>query len=170
MIIVPGKLIYLFTPKTGSRATERAFLEHVPEALISNAHHDHPDMIPNLGIPVYATIRNPYDQVLSWYWGPWRRSHTIEEFLRRSPPSRNWIQKRLNCYDEYVDGYFLYEDGLEQIFRTLGYGNVRIDRVGVSGADKSLLTEDVCLLIDELLPYDVALYQRVLEAYRRMNP
>jgi hypothetical protein len=167
MIIVPDKFTYVFTPRTGSRATERAFLDHVPGAYRpSNYHHDHPDDLPQ-GLPVYATIRNPYDQVLSWY-APWeKQGFTVVEFLHRSPPGRRWIQKRLNVYDEYVDAYFIYEDGIEQIFKTLGYGIVSVPKVGTSGVDKTRLTQEARELIDEIFEYDVKLYERITQSFQQ---
>ena len=168
MIIVPGRFIYLFTPRTASRATERAFLEHVPEALISNKHHDHPRDIPNIGLPVYATIRDPYEQALSWYW-VYRNRYSVSQWVHKSPPGRRWIQKRMNEYDEYVDAYFVYEDGIERIFKTLALPGVKVGKVGVSGTDKSLLDEEARAAIDDVLEYDVKLYKRICGARDRLT-
>lgn len=169
MIIVPDKCIYLFTPRTGSRATERAFLDQVPGAyaLDPNVHHDQPDTIPDMGLPVYATIRDPFRQVLSWFW-PWRKLHTVADYLDRAPPGRSWIKNRLNVYDEYVDGYFMFEDGLEHIFHALGYGYVSVPEVGVSGVDDRYLDEKARAAVNRVLAFDVDLYWRVASGERRV--
>ena len=161
MVIIPDQCIFVFTPKTGSRALERALLDHVPGAYLHNdkVHHADPATIPNNGLPVHAVLRSPYRQALSWFW-PWRDRHeTIRDFLRDAPPGRPWMRKRLNVYDGFVDKYHLYEMGLTRILWNLGAGDVEIPKIGVSGVDLKYLTADAMDAVDEYFPEDVKLYE-----------
>ena len=66
-LVIPNKLILLATPRTGSRALEACF----KEGRKTKEHHVHPDDVASLlkvECPKYTVCRNPYQQVLSWYW------------------------------------------------------------------------------------------------------
>ena len=145
MIVVPTRFAYVLIPRTGSRAMERAFLDHVPTAQDVGRHHGY---VMGFKEPVYATIRNPADQVLS-HW--WKRRHeiTIEQYIKERTP-------RLNIHP--VDKYFRYDWGLTEIFRQLGY-NVTVEKIGVSGVDKSYLTKETIKMINKTFAEDYELYQ-----------
>jgi len=168
MVIVPDKCIYVFTPRTGSRATEQALLE-IDGAYMLNprVHHDEPSTIPDMGLPVYATIRHPYTQCLSWF-APWQRMHTIETFVHRAPPGRHWLKKRLNVYDEWVDGYFVFEEGLGKIMEKLGHPEIEVPELGKSSFDKDYLTDSAKKAIETVFPFDMELYRRVTAGERLM--
>ena len=145
MILLPGKLVYVLTPRTGSRAMERAFLEHVPGAQDIGRHHGFTDY----GLPVYATIRRPVDQVLSHWWKV-RDRMSLEEYIEQRTP-------RLNIHHEHIQHYFRYEDGLARVFQWLGYPGVKVAQVGESNPGIELTPAQV-ELINQKFADDVALY------------
>ena len=153
MIVVPKLLVYVLTPRTGSRATEQAFLEHVPGSLDVGRHHGYETGFKE---PVYATIRNPHDQLLSHYWKE-RDKITFEDYLRYRTP-------RLNIHHAVIDKYFIYENGLSNIFWQMGFPAVPVEHVGVSNVDKSFLTKVRKEMINELFKEDVSLYESVVNA------
>jgi hypothetical protein len=67
-VLVPGKLVYLAHARTASRATRDALLT-LPDAHASKAtHHAKLDQVVGYdGELVVATIRNPYDTLVSWW-------------------------------------------------------------------------------------------------------
>ena len=108
--------------------------------------------------PVYATIREPCDQILSHYWKV-RDKWTLEQYLAQRTG-------RLNLHHAVIGKYFIYEDGLQAIFAQLGYPDVQIDRIGATGADKSFLTPARIELIQQKFSADVALYRSVIDGHQ----
>lgn len=150
MILIPNRFCYVLTPRTGSRAMEQAFLDHVPNAQDIGRHHGFTDC----GLPVYATIRNPVDQVLSHWW-KLRTVMPLEQYIELRTP-------RLNIHHSVIDRYYIYEDGLESIFSALGYPGIKIKRIGGSQPDRDYLTPERVHLIEQAFPDDVDIYMNVL--------
>lgn len=163
MVIVPGEFIYVFSPRTASRALEQALLK-IPGALTDGLHHSYPWRIPDLGLPVYATIRNPYDQVLS-HWGNYcqKTSVTIEQFLDLRVIGRLWAPGSLNPYDEWVSEYFVYEAGMEAVMARLGHPEIEVPKVGVINPDRSVLTQSIHARIRKEFSKDLWLYREVTQ-------
>ena len=66
-ILIPGKLLYLANPRTGSHSVHQA-LKNVPSALKNLSHHAELHQIPNYnGELAFTTIRNPYDALVTWW-------------------------------------------------------------------------------------------------------
>lgn len=151
MILVPDRFCYVLNPRTGSRAMERAFLDQVPGAQKIGRHHGYVD---GYGLPVYATIRSPADLVLSHWWKAQDRL-TLAEYIKQRTP-------RLNVHHGVIDRYFLYDDGLEQIFADLGYPGVKTERIGGSNPDRTYLTPARVHLINRAFPEDNDLYLNAL--------
>ncbi len=149
MILIPGVLAYVFTPRTGSRTTEQAFLRYIPAAQDIGRHHGYVEC----DEPVYATIREPCSQVLSHYWRV-KDELGFEQYVKQRTP-------RLNIHHEIVDRYFIYENGLVSIFEQLGFSGVRLEHIGATHADKVFLTPARIDLINRTFAEDVALYQQV---------
>jgi hypothetical protein len=93
MLIVPGKFIFLATPRTGSRTIVKALKFRFPEALETKEHHVHPEDVratekellsgtstkaKTAPLPMCTVLRDPYRQSLSWYY-----------LLRKEPPERS---------------------------------------------------------------------------------
>jgi hypothetical protein len=155
VIWVKNELVYVFTPRTGSRTTEAAFLRYVPGAQTVGRHHG---FVPGYGHPVYATIRNPLHQVLSHYWRVKDRL-SLPEYLKQRKP-------RLNHLHAVVDRYFIYENGLESIFAALGYAGIQLERIGATHAEPEYLTAERTALISKAFPDDIALYESVRRGFK----
>jgi hypothetical protein len=130
MITVPGHLIFLETPRTGSRATAEAFMKHVPNAQRSNCRHVHPSDVPReTGLPIYTFTRHPVAHAFSWYkYGkqqaaPWvftkngSRIMTFSEFLI-APfcPLAGIEPQRLNIYHSVADHFWPLDWGIADFF------------------------------------------------------
>lgn len=153
MILVPEKFVYVLNPRTGSRAMEQAFLDHVPGAQKIGRHHG---FTPKYGLPVYATTRNPVDLILSHWWKT-RDTLTLEQYIERRTP-------RLHLFADQIDRYFLYDDGLEAIFAQLGYPDVKTEKIGGSDPDRDYFNKAQIHLIKRAFPDDVALYEGVTQS------
>lgn len=123
MVIVPDKFVFLATPRTASRAITEALLKKYPNA-ISEYPRNHHDPAPDTNeLPVYTVIRNPYDQLLSWY------SHVV---MKRDPKNRQSVfefastyenpmffpkynKYRLNIHAEQADKFIPYTSTLNKI-------------------------------------------------------
>lgn len=82
-------------------------------------------------------LRNPYDYVLSRYWHRYKARlpefiDSLEDYIpelasaNRTHPWKSVV----GMYREYVDRYFLFEDGLEAFFRAVGLEHVEIPTIG----------------------------------------
>ena len=130
--------------------------------------------------PIYAVLRNPYEYVLSRYWHRQqvkfsnklkvsKHPHcSLEEFIpdfARDVATLSIVE----TYQEYIDRYFLFSDGLRSFFTAVGFPHVDIPWIGkspVTADNPQLKIEDLDSkykdMIDESFPKEVELYERVL--------
>lgn len=150
MILVPGKFGYVFNPRTGSRSTEEAFLKQVPGAVSIAHHHRYTEC----DEPVYATVRDPIEIAMSFWWRV-HETETLEKWYSKRQP-------RLFLNLDKVDRYFLYENGLESIFAELGYPDVSLPNIGKQ--DRPPATEEQRAYLTRMFPDDIELYEQVKRA------
>ena len=182
MILVPGKFIYLCTPTTGSRSTAKVLLEQCGGVLLSANHHATKTELntkaPNYSEPLYSVLRNPYELLASKYWHrTYKRNlekhpFSFADFLIEVSANARYDQfgPILATYQDYVNRYFLYEDGLESFFKMVGFPDVEIPKIGRVNAELNKtrinwrhLDYKYLQAIDKLFPRDVELYKRVTE-------
>jgi hypothetical protein len=130
MIIVPGKMIFLETPRTGSRATAEAFMKYVPNAFRTNERHLHPDNVPReTSLPIFTFTRDPVKHAYSWYkygldekfeWAFIKngtRPMTFSEFLIAPfDVLPEFKTSRLNIYHNVADYFWPLERGVTTFF------------------------------------------------------
>jgi len=157
MILIPGRLAYVLIPRTGTRTTLEGFMG-IPGAQNVGRHHGYVAC----DEPVYATIRDPYTLVLSHYWRV-KDKISFEQYVKQRVPRLTGRPLQ----DVVIDRYFIYEDGLANIFEQLGYPDVQLGHIGATHSDKAFLTSERIDLINRTFPEDVALYQKVTHGRRK---
>lgn len=181
MLVIPDHAIILATPRTGSRALESAFEGLKPY----REHHVHPEDIEerceklskgSSKLPKFTVCRNPYLQVLSWYYHA-DAKHDPEKptitGLLRFIKERNiswYFSSRLNPYHGEVKDLKILRydrDALANalvISRLTGAEIKNPPRlIGQSvGFDDSLLNNrEVLKAIEERFPEDIKLYDHI---------
>ena len=125
-MIVHPEFTFVFNPHTGSRSLEKGFIS---TGLCRNMGlHTRPKHIPK-DRPVYAMVRNTVDWVYAFYWN-WKGKMTLEQFLKSPLPTVSWAKGALNPYKQYVDRWFIFEDGLENVFKQLDLSVSEIPHIG----------------------------------------
>lgn len=135
MVVIPDHLIFLATPRTGSRAIAAALMT-VRGAKEHKEHHVHPDDVESSaesliegssGLPRISVIRDPYEQVLSVFNHALTRHITgravTEEDLLRFVDEAHlswWFDKELYPYKHVADSY-LYEPHLQHTMNKIAY-------------------------------------------------
>lgn len=179
MVIIPHKLIYLATPRTGSRALSAAFAQ-VAGAKEFKLHHVRPEdidlsaeaLIPGSSALRRCTvIRDPYTQSLSVFYHVCTRhmgnkTPTPEEFLRFLDETRIswWFDDRLYPYHEAADDVFLYEPDLQFTMQEIAdhydiFPCPIVQRIGTTRSPHpSLLTPEAREKINARFPEDIRYY------------
>jgi hypothetical protein len=130
--------------------------------------------------PFYSMMRSPYDHILSRYWYRTRGKKkelqiTLEKFISifEETSHGTHLNAGIAMYHEYVDRYFLFEDGLRSFFDKNGFPGVEIYTCGKNRIPKDhprLRIEDLDPkykdLIDKKFHKDVKLYQRAVAEQR----
>jgi len=96
-VFIPGKLVYLANPRTASVAT-RDTLMQIEGAQLAGAHHATLAEVEGYeGESVGATVRNPYDVLVSWFLqlpeptlAMFLREYDHYPFLGGDPPDLFW--------------------------------------------------------------------------------
>ena len=133
MIIIPGKLIYLFHPRTGSQATREALLR-VPGAIDHSAHHQYvfnaDTELLGGGELVACTVRNHFDAIATWWQYhaaaspnqlPRKKSKTLLQFLD------DWKDHPFVCKDRKRGEYCLWGMHRPHADRILRYESIQHD-------------------------------------------
>lgn len=172
MVIVPGKLIFLETPRTASRATAVAFEKNVQGCKRSGCRHVLVRDVPReTGLPIWTFTRHPHAHLFSWYkYGlemkaPWvftqhtNRIMRFDEFiLAPFAPLAGFGSGRLNFYHEVATHFWPLELGIKQFFAYLGYQDVEAQNIGAIRLNMEI--KDVeHRLISQVFHQDFELYK-----------
>jgi hypothetical protein len=174
MVIVPEKLIFLETPRTGSRATAVAFEENVQRCKRSGCRHVLVKDVPReTGLPVWTFTRHPVNHIFSWYnYGlqmkaPWvfvkdgSRIMRFGEFITAPfKPLAGFGAGRLNFYHEVVTHYWPLEWGIKHFFAYLGYQDVNVRNIGAIRPEQEIKPIEE-RLISSAFHEDFELYRSV---------
>jgi hypothetical protein len=119
--------------------------------------------------PVYAFTRNPYTQILSWYYHA-KRDNNPEGFMDFiNTYKHGWLfGGKLNIYEDVPDmevQYFLFEKGHEHFFEYVGLPNVEVPHVGATQPNYNLLTEQAMEAIATRFEFDMDHYINVKQNY-----
>lgn len=188
MVVVPGKFIFLATPRTGSRAVKEALLKYAPGAVESREHHTHPGDIDSTAekllegssdLPRFSVIRDPYDQARSMFYHahvrhmPTGTDPTSNDFIKwlgefgvGKGANPWWFNTTLYPYKDHSDRIFEYWRHLVRtIFAAGGLCQPPgIDWVGASkGAPENLMNEQARAAVDERFGDDVEFFNTVFE-------
>jgi len=138
MIVVPGKFIYVGSPRSGSHYIYGVLEQHFSEA---ERWYEHHALIPDLlnakrmggGLPVYTVVRNPIKQLFSFYWNSLQKypnrivTTTFAEFIEARKPPNVPYQKALDfppgalaTYRNVADRFFPFEKDFTSLFEFLG--------------------------------------------------
>jgi hypothetical protein len=170
---------FVATPRTGSRYVSKIL--ELAGGTPSEQHHEHPADVPR-DFPIYAVLRDPYDQALSWFY------HAIVRSLKRLPRSVDfqrfltdsyisfYFNTSLNPYSKITTKFFLYEKDLFPVVKriltaTVGPNNSvltlssdasTVKPLGkTKNVDRGLLTPLNRRLIEERFSEDIRLYERI---------
>jgi len=132
-VLLPGK--FLCNPRTASVATSRTLLE-LPGARKVGYHHAAVDEVDDhAGEPTVATVRNPYDALVSWYhhlpdsdFGDFLRRYDHHPFIKGRPPDLFW-----QCGpDTHVLRFETVQHDLDAFLVGLGLPTLRLFRRNVT--------------------------------------
>lgn len=130
-VIIPGKLLWLAHPRTGSMSLRVALTNAGGQRI--PPHHVELDAYQvtkwHQGEPVVCVVRNPYDVVTTWWLkygrleSPHRKQADPRELPKfiRSFENENFCRDgRLMYHAPTADHVFKYEDGIAHQFRRFG--------------------------------------------------
>jgi hypothetical protein len=174
MILVPQKFVFLATPRTASRTLKEMIRTTHDETKESREHHIHPEDIfrdfPEArDIPRYALIREPYDQVLSWFHHAIvrhdRAAETAGQFKHfiRTGAFSWYFHDTLNPYNEVAE-LLPYQRGVLKAYEymaTKPYHKKKAPVVGLRPrtlSNAKMLNEENRALIEERFPRDIELW------------
>lgn len=141
MIVVPGKFVYVGSPRTGSRYIYNVLEKHFANAERWHEHHAFPrDVMAakqrNGGIPIFSVVRDPCDQLYSLYLNSLRKypdrkvTTTFREFIEgRRPPNAPYNKGQdfppgaLCLYRDVADKFFKFEPNFTTLFKHLEIGH-----------------------------------------------
>lgn len=119
--------------------------------------------------PVVAMLRDPYDWILAQY-----ARHWISRTPTKREPMWTWLSHfnadltkfgngRISPYYEYVDEYYLYENGVEAFLKDIGFPGVVAPKIGTQGTPEypikiDEVNPDCRGLIEKKYAEDIALY------------
>lgn len=179
MILVPDKFIYLCTPSTGSRTTAKVLVDQCGGEQLSASHHARKEeVIRNRWRPepMYTTLRDPFEFILSRYWYRTRtdgyEALPFDVFLDRfskariNTPFHPWL-----CwYAPFTERFFLFDYGPQHFFNEVGFHDVEIPHIGYTqeSPDRPRLEKDFLnhlqvKRINLQFAKDVRLYKRLKE-------
>ena len=170
MIVIPNKFIFLATPRTGSRAISEALIRKYPQAISEYPTNHHGQPAETNKLRKYSVVRNPVDQILSWW------SHnTVNRHIIIEQTPLEWAQTFdnvmyfarfekyvLNMHAEITDHFLPYTDDMDVIKKEL-----ELDDLEVIGRSRyrDIVTEEqiqeVSDYIDKEFPNDVQLWKDV---------
>jgi hypothetical protein len=172
MIRIPGKFIYLCSPRTASRSTADALIKQCGGQKLINSHHAMPAdeaRLREFDEPVVAMLRNPYDWLMAQY-----ARHWISRTPKKREPMWTWLSHfnadligfgngRISPYHEWVDEYYLYENGVEAFLKACGLRGVEVPKIGTRGTPEhpvkvESIYPDCRALIDKKYAKDITLY------------
>jgi hypothetical protein len=141
-VVVPGKMVFLATPHTGSRATCRALAE-IDGAVEAGSHHvpwtelrEHPSV--RGGELRVSTVRNPYDLMVTWWLQTGPHVGTAFADFVRHYPFRVTVPGASGClYHHADDSHVLLrwetlEEDLNAVLGWRAVAPVKLQRVGVT--------------------------------------
>lgn len=141
MIVVPGKFVYVGSPRTGSHFIYDVLQAHFPDAVRGQQHHEFIPGVLNAkrmggGLPVYTVVREPVKHLFSFYWNSLRKypdrviTTTFKEFIQgRRPPNAPYKKAvdfppgALCQYRHVADKFFPFEKGFSTLMKELGVGD-----------------------------------------------
>ena len=165
MIVIPNKFTFVATPRTGSRAISEALIRKYPDAITEypNDHHAAPDSVPT-DLPIYTVLRNPLDQLLSWWahvdlrHNSWRGPIDFALEYENVMYLPKYDKFRLNIYGDVATVFMPYDRGLRRVADALDLRD--IETVGKS--DLPHISQDEILTLQRVLDnhfkYDMALW------------
>jgi hypothetical protein len=177
MILIPGKFIYLASPRCASRTVAEVLTMQLGGKKLCGSHHAHASEMSTLALydePVISLIRNPYNVVVNRAAyafrniGRFKRTRDFKFWLDwYKPDGWNGFGDRIAQYHEYVDHYYVFERGLQSFFTAIGFPDVNIPWIGKDSfpEDRDLVRgmhPQYKQLIDERFQPDVDLYQSVV--------
>lgn len=162
MVVLPGKVIYLATPRSASRTTAEV-LQKVGGA-IHGIHHSRPATVTLIQqrskLPTITLLRNPVHIIFSFWWGI-REKQTFKYYVTTT--FRNCFgERRIYPYYGVTDKYFPYDRGIKCFLEYLSLpSDVEIPQHGVRDdpPDHDLITDEYRQLVAELFPEDMKIYE-----------
>jgi len=160
-IRIPGKLVFLRHPRTGSSATAAA-LSKLGGIRVGDGQHQFVKAGKN-EITV-STIRNPFDVLATWFILNMKYDK-MEDFLRKYTHSDFRRRERLFYFAEYSDILLLY-DKLQKQFNelmlSLRLSPTRIYRINTTSDKRPFMDyfdEKTIAIVEEMFVADLEVYR-----------
>ena len=136
MIVVPGRFVFVSTPRTGSRSIAEVLLTHGWKQTCG--HHTEPAIVMRENprrsspLPIYSVFRNPRDIIVSWYCRTkFAAKPSLEEFCKGG--TENPWMRPMHRYMDISDRAFNFDDGIEKIMKDMGVEPIgKIPHIGGS--------------------------------------
>lgn len=178
MILVPGKFLFLATPRTASRSLKEMVRQNCKDTKETLEHHVHPEDIfsefPEArDVPIFTVVREPYDHALSWFYHAVVRNAPQREntrdfltFLRTMFISW-YFSDRLNVYAEVATHFLPYQAGVVSAYETMtGHAfEGKAPVIGLRPRTKpvsKMLTPFTERAVRQRFPQDIELWQALL--------
>ena len=163
MVIIPGKAIYLATPRSASRTTTKV-LTALGGTFISPHHNTAISVIAakkKYSLPTITLLRDPLHMMLSWWW-PNRNKLSFANHIIGSMGM--WAQGRIYPYYDVTDEYFPFAPtpvgGVGAFLEHLGLStDVEIPQIGNNYTDPSCITEEHRQQCYKRFPADAELWR-----------
>ena len=179
MIVVPGKCVYVGSPRSGSHFIYDVLEKAFPMAQRGKEHHAFISEVLTvkrmLGLPIYTVVRDPCEQLFSFYWNSLRKykdrvvTTTFREFIEgRKPPqdapyNRNtdFPPGALCTYRDVADRFFPFELNFVTLFNELGITDLpHVEPTRVATEDylaaRNMITEEDRQLVYKYFEKDYA--------------
>lgn len=164
-MIETERFYFLNNPHTGSRTCSHVFEELGYYKYNKWGHHLPPTMVPT-DKPKVAMIRETVDWVASWYADYYLNEPDFPTWLYKFKFPFEWERKEKLCiYENVTDYYFVYENGIEDMFVKMGYEIKKPPIIGKNKYKPDL--SSYTNVIKEAFPEDWDLYHRVLGGYKK---
>lgn len=141
MFWVPNKLVFLTTPRCASRTISQALSEQADAIAVGHTYHPPMETVrlahQALSEPFWAIIRDPVQQILSYWWNAYgdpvmnilpdaQDPIPFDEYIPRWKTGDRW--PRLNIYADFADNFYPMNAGIAGFFAAVGLPEVKIDR------------------------------------------
>jgi len=162
-LIVPGKVVYLCTPRTGSTSVQVALQDIYPEAIVTEEHHTRygDEGVQNAiagGEIVVSNTRCIFDVITSWYYlnREWWR-YGMLDFINQY--RHTYFQDRIHFHLEdctQLINYYHFQRDFDILLECLDVTHYKLPYLNITAAKrKHIFTAEEIAAIRRRFPFDM---------------